>query len=598
MKFIKFSLGLFLCLIIVMTALKAAWEVPETGTEGDVKQIITHQDKLFAVSYAGGVYLTQNNGIQWIPRNTGIDTLKVNCIASVDNSIFIGTDRYGIFKSTNLGDKWEQKKDNGIGPTSVYSMTSENNKLYILTDDAGIFMSSDKGENWISINNGDIIGMSTYSIKVANGTVFVGAQDGHIYKTTDNGLNWSDLKSSPLVFPVKAIDVSGTNILAGTSNGIFLSQNNGVSWVSINSGLKNTDITDVKFQGTFVYLTTRGGGVYISDNLGSNWYAVNESIPDMNILCMTFTNTYIFAGSKYASVVRRLLSEIKIPQLTAPTLVSPANNDINVDNKISFSWIEVPGAQSYHLQLALSNDFSNPIQEKDLIPQANWGTTLLTGKEYYWRVATNGSNNTKLWSEVFKFTTKEPLQATILINPSDDAKDVKQPIKFTWHKSSGTASYVIQISTSEGFDSLAHEKVGLTDTIYFYDKLIKNNLYYWRVISVGPDSKDSISKVSKFTAGELTSVYENFIQYSELVEVSPNPAVDVIKIKCKFDAQDVLIDIINSSGSYICTIFNGDVINGSEFSNSLSLKNSASGTYFVKITSPDRNFFCPFVVIK
>lgn len=491
-----------------------------------------------------------------------------------------------------------KKKDNGIGPTSVYAMTSDNNKLYILTDDAGIFMTSDKGENWISINNGDIIGINIYSIRVVSGTVYIGGDNGLIKKTTDNGLNWSDLKSSPLVFPIKAIDVNGSNILAGTSNGVFLSQNNGVSWVSLNSGLKNTDITDVKFQGSLIYLTTRGGGVYISDNLGSSWYAINESIPDMNILCLAFNNTYVFAGSKYASVARRLLSEIKIPQLTAPILVSPANNDINVENKVSFSWVEVPGAQSYHIQLALSNDFSNPIQEKDLISQSNWGTTLLTGKEYYWRVATNGSNNTKLWSNVFKFTTKEPLQAATLIYPPNDAKDVKQPIKFTWNKSSGTSSYIIQISASEGFDSLAHEKIGITDTTYYFDKLIKSNLYYWRIISVDFNDKPIESEVKKFTAGELTSVFEIINQNPELIEVFPIPITDRINIKCNFDAPNSVIEIINSNGIPIASFFKGDIHVGLELSNGSFFKILPSGNYFVKITSKDRNYIYPILIMK
>ncbi len=600
MKSIRLFLGVLLLVFISLSCLRAAWEVPETGTEGDVKQIITFQDKLFAASYSGGVYLTINNGLQWIPRNTGlgIDTVHVNCISSVDNSIFIGTDKYGIFKTTNLGDKWEQKKDNSIGPTSVYSMTSDNGKLYVLTEDAGIYTSPDKGENWNSINNGDIFGISVYTIRVINGTVYVGGEYGHIYKTTDNGLNWTDLKSSPLVFGVKTIDVNGTNIIAGTSNGVFISKNNGVSWAIVNSGLKNTDITDVKFQGSLIYLATRGGGIYISDNLGSNWYAVNESIPDMNILSMAFTNTYIYAGSKYAPVARRLLTEIKIPQLTAPSLVAPANNDINVDYNISFSWVDVPGAQSYHLQLALSNDFTNPIQEKDLIPQSTWGTTLLKGKEYFWRVATNGSNNSKLWSEVFKFTTKEDLLSTTLIYPSNDAKDVKQPIQFAWNKSSGTASYKIHISTYEGFDIIDHEKSGITDTTYSYDKLTKDMVYYWRIISVGPDAKTVDSEVNKFTAGAITSVFENLSLNNTLIEVSPNPVEDRINIKCNFDAHNALIEIVNSNGITVASIFNGEIINGKEFNNQNSVRGLSSGKYFIKIASEDRNYIYPFIIVK
>jgi hypothetical protein len=249
--------------------------------------------------------------------------------------------------------------------------------------------------------------------------------------------------------------------------------------------------------------------------------------------------------------------------------------------------------------LALSNDFTNPIQEKDLIQESTWGTSLLKGKEYYWRVATNGSNNAKLWSEVFKFTTKEDLQATTLIYPQDSAKDVKQPIRFTWHKSSGTASYKINISTYEAFDIIDHEKVGITDTVYSFDQLKKGTLYFWKIISVGPDTKAIESEKMSFTAGDtINSVYENIQFKSNLIEVSPNPVTDAFRIKCKFDAPNSIIEIVNSNGLTVANVFNGDIIYDVEFNYSNTISELSTGKYFVKISSNDIHYVYPFIIVK
>ena len=582
----------FLALIIFASNLFSAWEAPETGTTGDVRQMITYQDKLFAVSYTGGVFITVNNGMQWLSRNTGIDTMNVNCIAYVDNTVFIGTDKYGVYMTTNLGDKWTHKNDDGLGKLSIYSMTQDNSKIYALTDEAGVYMSSDKGTSWNPINNGDIIGINVFSIKAVNDTVYVGAQDGHIYTTTDKGVNWSDLRSTPLVFNVKAIDVKGSNIIAGTSNGVFISTNKGVSWTICNSGLKSLDITDVRFHGNLIYVATRGAGVYISDNAGANWYAVNDQLPDFNVLSLNFNSTYIYAGSVYSAVCRRLISEIKVPELTAPVLVSPVDNEQNVDFKVTFSWSECLGAKSYHLQLALSNDFSNPIQEKNDLMQTSWGTTLQKGTEYYWRVGSNGSNNQILWSSASKFTTKVELTAATLIYPPSDGKDIERPVKFVWNQAPGAVSYQFHISQSEQFDSL-YQKTGLTDTVFVYENLSKDSIYYWRILSVGSDNKNTQSEVRKFTAGKISSVYETIDNKSGLFELNPNPVFAVLNLKSLTNIENVSVDLIDVRGEVISNLYRGDIYSDQMIS--ASAESLSTGTYFLRISSKDKNYILRFI---
>ena len=446
----KITLLLILSAAVIFTIpAYSDWIVPETGTVGTVYDITPFQDKIFAASNPGGVFISINEGLQWIEVNNNIPSKLAQALTVLDNQVFVGTDS-GIYATSDLGTKWIAK-NNGLGNMVVYSLVTDGGNLYTITDDAGIFRSSNGGNEWFSMNNGDIIGMILYTVEVSNGVVYVGGQDGHIYTTTNNGTEWKDIRSGPLVFNVKSIAIDGNRILAGTSVGVFLSKNSGASWTSINSGLKNSDVTDVAFNGNLIYAATKGGGVFISNNEGSSWVPVNTGLPDMNVICLAFTNNFIFAGSQYASVCKRPLSEMVVPPLTAPTLNSPVNNAENVNSETTFSWSEVIGTNSYSFELALSNDFSNPIVKKDNLQTTSVKQTLEKGLTYFWRVASVDTDGSKLWSEVWTFTTREDLSKPILYLPANQDPEVPVPTKFVWSSTTGTVSYLLQIGCDLSF---------------------------------------------------------------------------------------------------------------------------------------------------
>jgi hypothetical protein len=60
---------------------------------------------------------------------------------------------------------------------------------------------------------------------------------------------------------IRCFTVSGTNLFAGTSKGIFRSTNNGTSWTPINTGLpSNTFVESLAVAGQNLYAGTGGNG--------------------------------------------------------------------------------------------------------------------------------------------------------------------------------------------------------------------------------------------------------------------------------------------------------------------------------------------------
>ena len=98
---------------------------------------------------------------------------------------------------------------------------------------------------------------------MSNNDVFVGTYGGGIFLTTDNGDSWM---AKDLGLPktcINCLSISDFNIFVGTDNsGIFLSTDNGDSWKAINNGLTNLTINTLGIQGKYILAGTNGSGIF------------------------------------------------------------------------------------------------------------------------------------------------------------------------------------------------------------------------------------------------------------------------------------------------------------------------------------------------
>jgi hypothetical protein len=97
-----------------------------------------------------------------------------------------------------------------------------------------------------------------------------------------------------ITYPVSALAVSGTNLFAGTSGGVFLSTNNGTSWTAVNSGLTNTDVLSLAISGTNLFAGTYGSSVWRRP-LSQMITGIEEQhgeVPDHSVLQQNYPNPF------------------------------------------------------------------------------------------------------------------------------------------------------------------------------------------------------------------------------------------------------------------------------------------------------------------
>ncbi len=90
----------------------------------------------------------------------------------------------------------------------------------------------------------------------------------------------------------------------------------------------------------------------------------------------------------------------------APTLVSPTNMAIAVSPNPAFTWNAVSTAESYEIQIATDNGFSNMVETAANLSNATYQSTGLNIQTfYYWRVRGKNACGNGAFSTVFSFKT-------------------------------------------------------------------------------------------------------------------------------------------------------------------------------------------------
>ena len=97
-------------------------------------------------------------------------------------------------------------------------------------------------------------------------------------------------------------------------------------------------IRSLAFSGNKIFAAASSDGVYMSTNNGSNWLAVNSGLLGQQLFSFALSSTNIFVGSLYGGIFTCSLSQLTgIEELHNNTIVSIAPNPFTSSTTISFS---------------------------------------------------------------------------------------------------------------------------------------------------------------------------------------------------------------------------------------------------------------------
>ena len=239
-----------------------------------------------------GIFTSNNYGITG--TKVGLFTSGISCVfngCSISTSgqyqLVVGDNRNqgSVFLSTDFGSTFST--------VSYFSSITQNNSSCVISSSAqyqlitvdssstaGAYLSSNFGSNWSIISTSSIPASTVYStcsMSASGQYQLIGNSTTTLYTSSNYGSTWTSTTLSGNILS-SSISSSGQYQLVGTSSNLYLSNNYGSSFTSINSG----NYVSVSISGSGEYLgviqkNTSYYNVYLSSDYGKSFTQNNLS---------------------------------------------------------------------------------------------------------------------------------------------------------------------------------------------------------------------------------------------------------------------------------------------------------------------------------
>ena len=333
--------------------------------DSSVWSLAANSTAVFAAT-SSGLWRSSDNGDSWISIENGLAAKIVYIVAAKGSELIAGTDS-GIFRSMNNGDLWTRANKSlimdGFRPALVFA--DNGTMLFASSSSDSLYSSSDDGNTWIESNDFNRGYTKGLWCLAANQTaVFAGTDGSGVYRSLNNGLTWEAVDTAfidPLTYidgDIYALATKDQTIFAGTWYGdVHKSVNNGNkgSWSQAGGGLPGMvslfpngglGIHDIVMTGSAIVIAT-DKWVFLSTNDGDSWIQASDGLP--NSLAMNppynkntvSNNTYLFQATS-VGLFRADISEFRdevstgfSTQQSVPISVQP--NPFSLRTTLSFT---------------------------------------------------------------------------------------------------------------------------------------------------------------------------------------------------------------------------------------------------------------------
>ncbi len=273
---------LFLCAmdngLMVSTDGGSTWKRRMNGVlDGHAQEIeisVSNPSKMYLLAQPWGrkdrifVYKSLDGGASWqdislptpsqpLPSLGYVDGLPTNLeIDPVsDDTVYVGTNGYGVFKTTDGGKTWASAST-GLttpyikGPHALLVHPGSPGTLYASTQAGGIFKTTNGGVSWSAISPGFTFSFGMAMDPTNPNHLLVGLPEKRVLASFDAGSHWKEAQlpgTAPDYIASYAVAFSPTDpkmVVVGTlaydykaADGLFLSRDGGLTFESISSEL-------------------------------------------------------------------------------------------------------------------------------------------------------------------------------------------------------------------------------------------------------------------------------------------------------------------------------------------------------------------------
>ena len=203
---------------------------------------------LLAGGMNGVLFRSLDGGVTWevATQLHAAELAPVTCIATPHNfdrtgTALAGTEGGGVWRSEDGGKRW-LPANFGLVDQSVQALLCgpdwSRQELVLAGTSEGLFRSTNGGRAWREADwpfpDMAISALAQAGEDAGDGVSYAGTEEGNVYRSADGGRRWDRVAAPSAGSPVNALHVlpgsQGQALLAGTTEGIFLSEDGGAAW--------------------------------------------------------------------------------------------------------------------------------------------------------------------------------------------------------------------------------------------------------------------------------------------------------------------------------------------------------------------------------
>jgi photosystem II stability/assembly factor-like uncharacterized protein len=255
----------------------ANWSSAFSGDGGEICFHSQNSNYILGETQNNGVRRSTDNGTTWLGATSGLSGSGawVGPLIShpADEGVFY-TARQLIFKTTNWGASWNAISSGTSGTIRELAISKTSPNIMYATYSSQIFKSTDSGTSFSNVSSGlpSRVITSVYVHPMDSEIVFItlsSFESGHIYKSTNGAASWQNISGNLPDSPANDVLIlpNSNHHLIATDVGVYLTENDGITWIELAEGLPNTVAIHLDYNPTSdeIFVGTHGRGVFKID---------------------------------------------------------------------------------------------------------------------------------------------------------------------------------------------------------------------------------------------------------------------------------------------------------------------------------------------
>lgn len=248
---------------------------PWRFSEGILGLAALEQSKIL-ISSGKGLYVFADEGSMWRPSLLAFEGSPVGLISTEGNELIAGVGHGGLYFSSNNGITWENRSQ-GMNATLMSRLFVEEGATMILSTEETLYQSKDRGENWLAI--AQLNSPVTSLLRDTEGHFFAGTARHGIFRSNDNGLIWEPINTGLSDLGINSLGINARgDLFAATDGGIFRLSNNGENWDLLNR-FYPFGVSDLAIDSEGQIFAMSFDGFFRSNDNGDTWMVTSLLYP-------------------------------------------------------------------------------------------------------------------------------------------------------------------------------------------------------------------------------------------------------------------------------------------------------------------------------